>query len=502
MVLGQKELGTIRSGAAYYEGEDQSWITVLAEILTCLPMNGHAPEAVLKGERSKFYPEFLMRSFRGFAVYVHQRQEWHHYVSSEVLSQLYCDYMEQLCEISSMVMMEFYFSEGGELSDLERDSFVPLMVKYPVWIRRVVERTVSYISFIDEMLLRLRTDRPDETLVGLHSAGADSHNHGRRVFFLDLSDGKILYKPHPLDTDEGWKNICKWIALHTGIEIPYIQSENHGGYGYTPYLLYKNPTSEEYSTFFLHAGMLLCAVYWLEGTDMHYENVIAHGKWPYLVDLELLTGEKENFTVADTAMLHFPKYRHGRRIDDLGAFTNPNPQWNHLPKTGDKVVTASQYTKALLKGFEELYHLLADCRRETAGSCLFCSPRYVLRPTSYYTALLHRLNRPDTLADGQVFYKEARKSLIRGGGSTEPLIYQSELDAVLRNDIPIFYHNAGTRDLYNEDGLLLSGYFKGKPGEVLGRDLSKEDLEKQIAIIRSGLTPAEEGEITYECKIK
>lgn len=499
MMLGQEELKTIRSGAAYYEGEAQSWIKILTELLTCLSADGHTPKEVVNGEKSRSYPGILMRSLRGFAVSVHQKQDWKLYLSSELLSQLYCDYLEQLCEISGMVMMEYFFSEGGELSDLERDSYVPLMVKYPVWIRRVVERTVSYISFIEEMLSRLRADKSDDTLMKLHSAGADSHNYGRRVLFLELYSGKkILYKPHPLDTDEGWRNICRWILRHTGIEIPYIQSENHGGYGYAPYLSYKNPTQEEYTEFFRHAGMLLCVVYWLEGTDMHYENVIAHGKWPYLVDLELVTGEKENFTVADTAMLHFPKYRDGRLIDDFGAFTNTNPQWNHLPREDGKVVTASQYPEALLGGFEELYHLLADCRREEAGNCLSCSPRYVLRPTSYYTALLRRLNMPDTLADGQVFYKVARESLMTGGGSIASPILQSELDAALRNDIPIFYHGVGTKDLHNEDGVVISAYFKGRPGEVLGRDFSKEDLEKQIALIRSGLTPAEEGEIAYE----
>lgn len=494
MVLKREEFEAIRSGAAYYEGDPQPWMTVLSDILTCFPMRGSAAEEMITGGKSKSYPGFLMRSFKSFALYVHRKQDWQLHVSSEVLVQIYGDYLEQLCERSGMVIMEYYFLDGGELSVLEESCFVPLMIKYPVWIRRLVECTVSFTGFIEEMLTRLRTDMPLDILVKLSPTGADSHNHGRRVLFLTFAGGKkLLYKPHPLDTDGGWNRICRWIGLHTGTYIPYIPVKNHGAYGYAAFLSYKNLPPAKYPEFFSHAGMLLCVVYWLKGTDMHYENVITHGSWPYLADLELLTGEKENFTVSDTAMLCFPKYRDGRLIDDFGAYTNKDPRWNHLPKEGGEVVTAARYLEEICGGFETMYQLLSGSRREEAGLCLSCSPRYVFRPTSYYTALLRRLNAADTLKDGQVFYQTARESLLREGGGINPAILKSELEAILRNDIPIFYHAVETRDLYNEEGLIVSGYFYGRPGDVLVRDFTNEDLKQQIALIREGVVPVKGG---------
>lgn len=220
---------------------------------------------------------------------------------------------------------------------------------------------------------------------------------------------------------------------------------------------------------------------------MHYENVIAHEEWPYLVDLEILTGEKENFQVMDTAMLRLPIYKEGNMVDDYGAFTNKNPEWNCLPKEGSLVITAAAYPEEICKGFEDMYHLLMECDRSDIGHIVTCSPRYVFRSTSYYTALINRLKMTDMLIDGAKYYKEINRSLGKWFEHKDSTIMDSEIESILRNDVPIFYHYKESRDLYNEKEMIQSNYFHGIPGTVLHRELSEKDLIKQLALIRIGI---------------
>ena len=45
---------------------------------------------------------------------------------------------------------------------------------------------------------------------------------------------------------------------------------------------------DEARRYYERAGMLLCLFYVLEGTDCHYENIIASGEYPVLIDTETL----------------------------------------------------------------------------------------------------------------------------------------------------------------------------------------------------------------------
>lgn len=488
MMLTQEQIDIIRSGAEYVEGDSQAWLKDLIEMMKCFPTDAYIIRNIVSYDRDQRYPKFLMNSLCSFASYVHQTQKWVDWVSASVLGQIYYDYLEQLCDISSVVLMEYLFVSGKELSDLEESGFLSLLLKYPVWARKVVELTSQWCAFMEEMLTRVLKDMPEEKIVRLTPIGSDSHNHNRRVCLLEMDKGrKVLYKPHSLDTDEVWEEICRWIMCHTGIQIPYLHAENYGNYGYVPYISYCSPKPESYPEFFYHAGILLCVVYWLQGSDMHYENVIAHGEWPYLVDLEILTGEKEKFQVMDTAMLRLPIYKEGNMVDDYGAFTNKNPEWNCLPKEGSLVITAADYPEEICKGFEDMYHLLMECDRSDIGHIVTCSPRYVFRSTSYYTALINRLKMTDMLIDGVKYYKEINRSLGKWFEHKDSTIMDSEIESILRNDVPIFYHYKESRDLYNEKEMIQSNYFHGIPGTVLHRELSEKDLIKQLALIRIGI---------------
>lgn len=488
MKLRKELLEDIVRRAEYYPGEKPEWKDCLVDILACYASENDtverivAFEGIMSSERKGNYPPFVVKSLLGFLSYVHKRNRWASKVIPGVVGDLYYDYLEQLCGISSMFLLKFIFLSDKEIVYLEPEDVTKLCSAYPVWARRVAELTLQWCTVQDEMLQRLSDDMGLEHITRLYSMGADLHNHGRRVFFVELNGSRrVLYKPHPLDTDCGWINLCNWFREETGTEICYAQTANHGAYGYVEYINYRNPPADELPLFFYHCGVLLCLVYWTKGADMHCENIIAQGIWPCLVDLEMITGENEEFSVLGTAMLRYKKYRKGEEIDDFGAFTSNNPQWFSLPRRDDRVVTAVEYREEVINGFQKTYRLLMKMSPRKTDFFKFASPRYLFRPTSYYVALLKRLLSEDTLSDGKKYYEETKRSLNSVPKNERAL--ESELRAILRGDVPLFYQQRQTRDLYDPDGMIESGFFVGYPGHVLQRELTEMDLQKQLSII-------------------
>ncbi len=110
-----------------------------------------------------------------------------------------------------------------------------------------------------------------------------------------------------------------WARSYIHLPDWHIPVLDYGSYGYAKYLAYKPPAPEEYKTYFYHAGLLLGMVYWLEGSDMHCENIIAHGTYPYIVDLETILGVKEAYSVLDSGMLHVIHHIAGEKAAWTGA---------------------------------------------------------------------------------------------------------------------------------------------------------------------------------------
>ena len=91
----------------------------------------------------------------------------------------------------------------------------------------------------------------------------------------------------------------------------------------------------------------------------------------------------------------------------------------------------------------------------------------------------------DTLADGEKYYRTVKESLQCSGEDGK--VFDSELRAILRGDIPFFYHKSRSRDLYDIDGIVEQDFFAHIPGHALQRKLSEEDMQVQADLIREGL---------------
>lgn len=174
--------------------------------------------------------------------------------------------------------------------------------EYAVLARLLATITELWIEATVEFLQRLAADWPDiqqmfggESELGrvtkVQPSLSDPHRGRRSVIALIFASGcKVVYKPKDLGTEEAYYRLLAWCNEH-GAPLPFkvltvLNRSSHGWVKFVEHEACKDRA--EGQRYYRRAGMLLCLIYALEGTDCHCENVIAGGEHPVLVDTETL----------------------------------------------------------------------------------------------------------------------------------------------------------------------------------------------------------------------
>ncbi|MCZ0991334.1 DUF4135 domain-containing protein [Streptomyces diastatochromogenes] len=119
----------------------------------------------------------------------------------------------------------------------------------------------------------------------------DAHQGNRAVAVLHFASGdRIVYKPRPLEQHALLDDLVGWLNTKVpGLGLRSPRSVRRDGYGWLEFVAHRWCRSvAETDAFYRRQGALLALLYAVDGADMHYENVIACGDQPVLVDAETL----------------------------------------------------------------------------------------------------------------------------------------------------------------------------------------------------------------------
>lgn len=369
----------------------------------------------------------------------------------------------------------------------------------------------NFLTAQQEFLQRLSNDwqlltdtffKSDATY-RLHNvyASGDTHQQGRRVLILEFRNAqksicKIVYKPRSLKIDQAWQNLLLWVNqqnkdLHL---LPYTICDCED-YGWCEFVAYLPCTSEpEVNQFYQRSGMLLALLYLLSGSDIHNENLIAHGSHPIIVDCECLlkpvllrgkldlNSQQQNF-VSDNLMLPqrimMTDDSTGYDISALGGKSNQitfyssmhwkNPGTDQMqlvrtrsaltkthnqPRINNHAISSEHYNSHIKSGFEKCYRLLLEKKEFLLNSksplihFKKCKTRVLLRSTGDYAKLLYESFHPKLL-----YYPEQRqqhlawlKKVLQHFEYYKTII-ASELVDLEQGDIPIFTCEANSKNL-------------------------------------------------------
>ncbi|XQY92289.1 type 2 lanthipeptide synthetase LanM family protein [Metabacillus sp. HB246100] len=415
--------------------------------------------------------------------------------------------------------------------------------EYATLTRYLITRTDYFIVNIQELLLRLDRDWQkinsefhigNETLVEISSGLGDTHQRGKTVAKLIFENGKeIVYKPKPLEIATAYNQFVKWISERsTFISLPTYRIVDCGNYGWeekvVPYSCY---SEDEVKRYYFRFGSLAGLMYLLNGADMHFENVIAGGEFPYVIDFEtifhqypkldfpdsseILLKYKQSESVIGTGLLPQSLFQNtdGQGLDfsalngkeqalpfkvlGLDQINTDNMEYSlkeaksqgssNLPSLNGKPVKAEEYLDEIVKGFRTILQFFFDNKESILSEDGPLSPfknikiRIIARATQQYAHFLQESTHPDYMRDS--IYLEKLFERMWYYPYLDKRIVKHEINDLLQRDIPYFTSFVDSCDLYDSKGVKIDHFFQKSGYEKVTekiKNLSIQELEDQV----------------------
>jgi type 2 lantibiotic biosynthesis protein LanM len=374
-------------------------------------------------------------------------------------------------------------------------------------------------------------------VVSVEQNWSDFHNGGRSVYHVKFESGKeLFYKPkdlsfvvtfhaflEDLSKDGLFLDLKGYRVLSRGEEYGWEEKVEH----------FPCENAGQVSRYFERAGMLLCLLYLLDGTDVHFENLIAAGEHPIIIDYETFFQttfrgpEREEIpeilghSVLKTAVLPTFVEREGDRGPDISALTGEPDSFaiftwkkvntdemervqektteaseKHHVKLDGVVQSALSHVDEITRGFEKMYQFLAERKSKLTMKGGWIDRlaefpgRMIVRATVFYGYILERLSSPPILLHEMEREKEMgllSKWMEKEQDFLNPVL-EDEKRSLSQGDVPYFFIYPKRKDIYStkkelivSDCLQLNAYQK-----VIERieSMRKEDCQNQLSLIR------------------
>lgn len=370
----------------------------------------------------------------------------------------------------------------------------------------------------------------------IKSEFSDSHNRGKAVFNIDLDNkSSIIYKPHSLECELAYQKLLDWITEECGDTALNYKIIDRRNYGWEEKIEYKScKNKNEVLQFYKRIGYILFANYLLQVTDIHYENIIAYGSYPVVIDLETIMTNmiegRDNKTAKEIAYEKIgrsvisqgllPKYVWGKgdkagidisgisgvagqelpvkipvlknikRADMHIEYEHPHTrEQKNIPKLGNKFIMNEECTQQILEGFSSAYSIALSHKSELGektSEFRNLTVRFIPRDTRQYTMLLQTSYHPDFMLNGvdrelliSSLYPHNEKELFKE-------LSKEEIKDILNGDIPYFTYKVDEKCVMSSRKKNLGDVFSQSSYEQLVSKieaLSQEDLSEQCAYI-------------------
>jgi type 2 lantibiotic biosynthesis protein LanM len=437
------------------------------------------------------------------------------------------------------------------------DDVAAILCEYPVLGRIIAESLTAWAEFSLELFTRLCEDWTDlvATFCPLDAPGTiravewhqgDSHRGGRTVVHVQTTTGlRFVYKPRSLGVDVHFQELLSWINDHCPqLPLTPLTILDRGRYGWVGFVEQAGCQSlDEVDRFYRRLGACLALLYVLDATDIHFENVIACGECPFIVDLETLfhpcppspqaTADPSTLalrtSVVRVGMLPHRSFASGVDIGiDLSAIGGtagqpspfPIPSWQAVgtdemrlqddrpvtaerknrPTIAGKPVELAKFSEPFLTGFRAMYRSIRAHREALLATdgplARFenAETRVVLRPTVVYASLRQASYHPDVLGDA--VDRDALFGWLWVSAKDDPhmgRIVASEARDLRAGDIPLFTTRPSSRDVCTSDSQTLAGFLEEPAMASVRRKLSgldDGDLERQSWLVRAAFASA------------
>lgn len=378
-------------------------------------------------------------------------------------------------------------------------------------------------------------------LLNIINNQGDSHCNGKTVSVFEFENGKVMYKPRDMNLDEQFYYFLSDTKSILGFKnIRFPKCKSFGEYSWQKYIEYKDCKMEdEVKEFYFNIGVYSCIFYLFITTDLHMENIIAHGSIPFFVDLESLfqicntisndddnaNGIIRNKILNSVMSTHlFPMADRIFDKADFSGITGINGQiipkstikkvadenelehltredyvidtGRNIPKLNGEFADPREYVLDILDGFETCYKGIMNNKSkikvvlEEVDYFKGCKARAIFRDTSAYVLLLQRLSSPKYKTN--LIEREKQFDWLKKICEFIPemnLVVNSEIEDMKNWDIPFFYSHIGENYVYDSKGKVCYELEKTSLDLFLERleNMSIKDLKFQKFLINASM---------------
>ncbi|KPN14193.1 hypothetical protein AKG37_08970 [Bacillus australimaris] len=419
------------------------------------------------------------------------------------------------------------------VNTIDKELISKWFAKYDCLRKMVTQSVINTCSFIEDVCGNFSRDAYLLLSEGLISKGSriqsimplesDPHNGSKVVLCIEFEPSKkILYKPRSLEIDilidRLFSDVLEFDSLKNN--SPVAQTVNQGDYGWQEFVQHTPISETEASDAYYNLGLCAAVFTCLGATDLHDENIIFNGVYPYFVDLETslqpaydrsghllkeLMEETLSYSIAATSIIPAKLITIPRNVL-IGAINTPYPQKTNemvftfknqetdaidiakenitinrttvpITMTSNKAPDPLPFQENFLSGYSDGYKQMMEKREHIYSliNDIECLIRVINRPTVQYYFMLDACLFPENLVDdvtmNQVLKYLKPSKLIRDS-ETAKSILEEEIRSLKTGDIPYFSLNTNDTRLYSGD-FISNEVFDVSPKSNLIRRLEK-----------------------------
>lgn len=428
--------------------------------------------------------------------------------SNELLNKLHLALLQNLSLAAEVTLQEELDSYKNNRQNIYQEFVVKtkfiLEVKYPVLATILKRIANNYLKFIKNIFYNFHKDfsciastffiNENESIKDIDTNLGDGHS-GESTALVTLYDGtKLIYKPRNIDSANSYNLFIDWVNHKLGTNLKTIKCVRNESYGWLEFVPYEAVDNiEDLKDYYYKTGMLLAIAFLLGSKDCHFENIIASGKNPVLIDHETIIqpfisnqtirtwDEKHKippFSVLESILivnrdtgvpLEYAGYGvkgNVQAMDMEKKVINPNTIDSkrdtrfilrklikeNIPVYDDTYVFASDYNNYFIEGFSTTYDMFMNSREELMSNS---SPirffenqmiRYVWRPTFVYFRILKYMRGANFMSSFETYksklYELMSKAYQKENSKNYKFILEHEMKQMLKGDIPFFNLNS------------------------------------------------------------
>jgi type 2 lantibiotic biosynthesis protein LanM len=449
---------------------------------------------------------------------------------------------QYLFQISNTIEKDSVFNTY--LNDFESQDFIDKFPLLPSLFKQKIGFTSNYINTIhdhfsiDRKKIAVLFNESEDVgeIINIKIDLGDVHQGGKTTAIVYFkNDLKLVYKARSSGMDIAFNNLINNINHNCNcIDLKTICSLDKESYSWTEFIENKSCDSiEEIFDYYRRCGVLTALIYLLKGTDMHFENIIAAGSYPFLIDLECLFNTNcIDFNVLHIGLLPVLTYSDNSSVpidlsgfgasgvqesstyvwkwkdigsDDLnlikdkGKFEAKSNQPNikGVPVSPEKFVEefsiefkkVCDYFISIQSTFDDEVHLFSEFKDKQI--------RVIPRPTQVYKDILENSYIPEALIS-----KEKRDAVIEQYLNDFPLIISfkpkdkikimaHELRAIQQMDIPYFTSSTTDKFLLESNNFVLEEFNEQTPFNFILKEIKELDqskIDRQLQLIQSAFS--------------